>query len=104
MADHINSRHHELIVDLDQILETLPDVIYYLESFDPSLVRSAVSNYLISRYAKEMGIEVLLSGEGGDEIFCGISTLNAFPPMSYSRDRWNALVSCITTRLCVWTE
>jgi asparagine synthase (glutamine-hydrolysing) len=79
MADHINSEHHELIVDLDQILETLPDVIYYLESFDPSLVRSAVANYLISRYAKEMGIEILLSGEGGDEIFCGYQYLKRFP-------------------------
>jgi asparagine synthase (glutamine-hydrolysing) len=79
MADYLNSGHHELIVDLDQILETLPDVIYYLESFDPSLVRSAVSNYLISRYAKEMGIEVLLSGEGGDEIFCGYNYLKRFP-------------------------
>ncbi len=79
MADHINSEHHELFVDLDQILETLPDVIYYLESFDPSLVRSAVANYLISRYAKEMGIEILLSGEGGDEIFCGYQYLKHFP-------------------------
>lgn len=79
MAAHINSRHYELIVDLDQILETLPDVIYYLESFDPSLVRSAVANYLISRYAKEMGLEVLLSGEGGDEIFCGYQYLKHFP-------------------------
>ncbi|MHC4457822.1 MAG: asparagine synthase-related protein [Planctomycetota bacterium] len=79
MVDHINSEHHELFVDLNQILETLPDVIYYLESFDPSLVRSAVANYLISRYAKEMGIEVLLSGEGGDEIFCGYQYLKRFP-------------------------
>lgn len=79
MADHINSEHHELIVDLNQILETLPDVIYYLESFDPSLVRSAAANFLISRYAKERGMEVLLSGEGGDEIFCGYNYLKGFP-------------------------
>ena len=79
MADHINSEHHELFVDLNQVLETLPDVIYYLESFDPSLVRSAAANYLISRYAKEMGIEILLSGEGGDEIFCGYQYLKRFP-------------------------
>jgi asparagine synthase (glutamine-hydrolysing) len=80
MAEHIKSDHHELMVDLNQILEVLPDVIYYLESFDPSLVRSAVSNFLISRYAKEKGIEVLLSGEGGDEIFCGYRYLQDFPP------------------------
>lgn len=60
VADHINSDHHELIVDLDRILEVLPDVIYYLESFDPSLVRGSVSNYLISRHAKENGIDIKL--------------------------------------------
>ncbi|MFO7972419.1 MAG: asparagine synthase-related protein [Desulfobacterales bacterium] len=79
MADHIRSDHHELIVDLDQILARLPQVIWSLESFDPSLVRSSVSNYLISKYAKEQGIEVLLSGEGGDEVFCGYLYLKDFP-------------------------
>ncbi|MBU0988029.1 MAG: hypothetical protein KKH68_12340, partial [Proteobacteria bacterium] len=67
MTGHINSDHHELIVDLSDILEVLPKVIYYLESFDPSLVRSSVSNYLISKYARDQGVELLLSGEGGDE-------------------------------------
>jgi len=79
MADHIRSNHHELIVDLDQILAVLPQVIWSLESFDPSLVRSSVSNYLISKYAREQGMEVLLSGEGGDEIFCGYLYLKDFP-------------------------
>jgi len=79
LAEHINSDHYELIVDLDEILKVLPEVIYYLESFDPSLVRSSVSNYLISKYASEQGIEVLLSGEGGDEIFCGYIYLKEFP-------------------------
>jgi asparagine synthase (glutamine-hydrolysing) len=80
MADHIKSDHQELIVDLDQVLVVLPEVVYYLESFDPSLVRSSVSNYLISKYAREHGIELLLSGEGGDEIFCGYIYLKGFPP------------------------
>ena len=71
VSQHIDSQHHELIVDLDQVIDALDRTIYYLESFDPSLVRSAVSNYLISRYAHGQGIEVLLSGEGGDEVFCG---------------------------------
>ena len=75
VANHIDSEHHELVVDLRQILDVLPEVIYHLESFDPSLVRSAVSNYLITRYAKEQGIQVLLSGEGGDEVFCGYEYL-----------------------------
>jgi asparagine synthase (glutamine-hydrolysing) len=80
MADHIQSDHHELIVDLDHILAVLPEVIYFLESFDPSLVRGSVSNYLISKYAGERGIDLLLSGEGGDEIFCGYIYLKDFPP------------------------
>lgn len=79
MADYIRSNHHELIVDLDQILAVLPQVIWSLESFDPSLVRSSVSNYLISKYAREQGMEVLLSGEGGDEVFCGYLYLKDFP-------------------------
>ncbi|MGD9083151.1 MAG: asparagine synthase-related protein [Desulfobacterales bacterium] len=79
MADAIRSNHHEVIVDLDQILAVLPQVIWSLESFDPSLVRSSVSNYLISKYAREQGIEVLLSGEGGDEVFCGYLYLKDFP-------------------------
>ena len=78
VAKHIDSEHSELIVNLEQVLEALPEVIYYLESFDPSLVRSSVSNYLISRYAKEQGIQVLLSGEGGDEVFCGYTYLRQF--------------------------
>jgi asparagine synthase (glutamine-hydrolysing) len=79
MAEHIGSDHHELIVNLEQVLAVLPEVIYYLESFDPSLVRSAVTNFLISRYAKAEGIEVLLSGEGGDEIFGGYAHLKTLP-------------------------
>ncbi len=78
-ASHIDSEHHELIVDLKQVLGALPEVIYYLESFDPSLVRSSVSNYLISRYASEQGIQLLLSGEGGDEVFCGYQYLGCYP-------------------------
>jgi asparagine synthase (glutamine-hydrolysing) len=79
VAKHIDSEHHELIVDLKRILEVLPEVIYYLESFDPSLVRSSVPNYLISQYAHEHGIEILLSGEGGDEVFCGYTYLRHCP-------------------------
>ncbi|MBW2310463.1 MAG: hypothetical protein JRF35_05240 [Deltaproteobacteria bacterium] len=79
-ARHIDSDHMELIVDLNQVLDVLPDVIYYLESFDPSLVRSSASNFLISRYAKQHGYEVLLSGEGGDEIFCGYLYLKDCTP------------------------
>ena len=79
VARHIGSEHHEKIVDLEAMLGVLPTVIYHLESFDPSLVRSAVSNYMVSRHAGRMGVEVLLSGEGGDEVFCGYTYLKSLP-------------------------
>lgn len=91
VADHIGSDHHELIVDLDEMLAVLPDVIYALESFDPSLVRSAVSNYLITRHAHENGIEILLSGEGGDEVFCGYTHLKALEPQDLFAEQVNCL-------------
>lgn len=80
VARHIGSDHHELIVGLGDMLEVLPRVVYYLENFDPSLVRSSLSNYLISRHARDRGMEVLLSGEGGDEVFCGYLYLKSVPP------------------------
>jgi asparagine synthase (glutamine-hydrolysing) len=79
VAKHLQTDHHELIVSLDDILEVLPDVIYFLENFDPSLVRSSASNFLITRYASQKGIKVLLSGEGGDEVFCGYIYLKKYP-------------------------
>jgi asparagine synthase (glutamine-hydrolysing) len=79
-AEHIDSEHHELIIDLKQVLDALPEVIYYLENFDPSLVRSAAANYLISQYAREHDIQILLSGEGGDEVFCGYKYLGKCTP------------------------
>jgi len=91
MAEHIDTDHHELIVNYNQVLEVLPEVIYYLESFDPSLVRSAVSNFLISRYAKQQGMKVLLSGEGGDEVFCGYSYLKSLLPEALPEEQITCL-------------
>lgn len=91
VAEFLDTDHEELIVSIDDLLAVLPEVIYYLESFDPSLVRSSVSNYLICRFAKEHGIEILLSGEGGDEVFCGYSHLKSLPP----EDLFGAQIKCL---------
>lgn len=71
MSKYINSEHYEVKATVSEIINILPRVIYYLESFDPSLVRSSVSNFLVARYARSQGIQILLSGEGGDELFGG---------------------------------
>ncbi len=79
VAEDLGTDHYELVVGLDDILAVLPKVIYALESFDPSLVRSSVANYLISHAAREEGYDILLSGEGGDEAFCGYLYLKKYP-------------------------
>ena len=91
MARFLGTGHKELIVELEEVLEAIPEVIYYLESFDPSLVRSSVSNFLISRYAARDGYELLLSGEGGDEVFCGYLYLKDYPPEKLFEEQMRCL-------------
>ena len=85
VSSHLNTDHCEVVVGPEELVEVLPEVIYYLESFDPSLVRSSAANFIISRKARQEGIEVLLSGEGGDEIFCGYTYLKDCPPEDLHR-------------------
>jgi len=79
VATHIKSDHHELMVDFNMILKTLPEVIYHLESFDALLVRSSILNYLVAREASIFVPEVY-SGEGGDELFAGYDYLKSLHP------------------------
>ncbi len=74
VADYLGTVHHEYVYTRKEVLDVLPQVIYYLESFDPSLVRSAVPTYFVSRLAAEH-VKVILSGEGADELFSGYSYL-----------------------------
>ncbi|ATW24439.1 asparagine synthase B [Candidatus Formimonas warabiya] len=76
-AEYLGTKHHEYSYTLDDMLEALPDVIYYLESYDAALVRSAIPNYFLSRLASEH-VKVVLSGEGADEIFSGYHYLKKF--------------------------
>lgn len=70
VAKHIGSIHHEYILTEKEINEKLPDIIYYLESFDQDLVRSAIPCYFTSRIASDY-VKVILTGEGADELFAG---------------------------------
>ena len=78
VADFIGSEHHEVVVNLKDLIKALPDVIYHLESFDALLVRSAITNYLVSEVASRHVGEVF-SGEGGDELFAGYDYLRSIP-------------------------
>lgn len=69
-AEFLGSDHHEIVVTCEDMLALLPEVIYHLESFDALLVRSSIVNYLAAKVASDY-VPVVLSGEGGDELFAG---------------------------------
>ena len=71
VADHLKTVHHEINFTIQEALDSLEDVIYYLETYDVTTVRASTPMYLMARYIKSMGIKMVLSGEGADEIFGG---------------------------------
>ncbi len=72
VADHIGSDHHERVYTAEEAIALVPEVIGILESFDPSLIHSAVPNHLVAARAREE-IKAVLIGEGADELFAGYS-------------------------------
>ncbi len=71
VADYIGAIHHEIHFTVQEGLDALSDVIYHLESFDVTTVRASTPMYLLMRKIRAMGIKMVLSGEGADEIFGG---------------------------------
>ena len=71
VAGHIGTVHHEINYTLQEGLDALSDVIYFTETYDVTTVRASTPMYLMARVIKSMGIKMVLSGEGADEIFGG---------------------------------
>lgn len=71
VADFIGTVHHEIHYTIQEGLDALRDVIYYIETYDVTTVRASTPMYLLARVIKSMGIKMVLSGEGADEIFGG---------------------------------
>lgn len=71
VADHIGTVHHEINYTIQEGLDAIRDVIYFIETYDVTTVRASTPMYLLSRVIKSMGIKMVLSGEGADEIFGG---------------------------------
>ena len=71
VADHIGTIHHEIKFTIQEGLDAIKDVIYNLETYDITTVRASTPMYLMARVIKSMGIKMVLSGEGADEIFGG---------------------------------
>jgi asparagine synthase (glutamine-hydrolysing) len=71
VADHIGTVHHEIHITVQEGLDAVRDVIYFLETYDVTTVRAATPMYLMARVIKSMGVKMVLSGEGADEVFGG---------------------------------
>jgi asparagine synthase (glutamine-hydrolysing) len=71
VADHIGTVHHEVVFSIQEGLDALSDVIYHLETYDVTTIRASTPMYLLARVIKSMGVKMVLSGEGADEIFGG---------------------------------
>ena len=77
VADHLDCEHTEVVYTAAEALESLPNVVRAIESFDPGLVRSAVPNYMLARTTRQH-VKVVLTGEGADELFAGYDYMREF--------------------------
>lgn len=71
VADHIGSVHHEFVYTVQEGIDALRDVIWHLETYDVTTIRAATPMFLMARRIRAMGIKMVLSGEGADEVFGG---------------------------------
>ena len=77
VAEYLDTEHYEKVYTAEEALEVLPEVVRVIENFDPSLVRSAVPNYILAQFTAQH-VKVVLTGEGADEIFAGYDYLTEF--------------------------
>lgn len=71
VADHIGTIHHEITYSIQEGLDAIRDVIYHIETYDVTTIRASTPMYMLARVIKSMGIKMVLTGEGADEIFGG---------------------------------
>lgn len=71
VAEYIGTVHHEIHFTVEEALDVLSDVIYHIETYDVTTVRASTPMFLLAKYIKSMGVKMVLSGEGADELFGG---------------------------------
>lgn len=79
VAKFLGTKHHDMTFTIEEGLNALTDVIYHLETFDVTTIRASTPMFLLSRKIKAMGVKMVLSGEGSDEIFGGYLYFHAAP-------------------------
>ena len=71
VAEHLGTIHHEFHFTVEEGIDAIRDVIYHLETYDVTTIRASTPMFLLSRKIKAMGIKMVLSGEGADEVYGG---------------------------------
>ena len=71
VAEYIGTVHHEINFTVEEAIDALSDVIYHVETYDVTTIRASTPMYLLARFIKSMGVKMVLSGEGSDELFGG---------------------------------
>lgn len=102
VAEYIGTVHHEINYTIQEGLDALHDVIYFIETYDVTTVRASTPMYLLARVIKSMGIKMVLSGEGADEVLVVISTSTKPPHRRLStKKRSVSSPNCTCTTVCV---
>lgn len=87
VAAHLGTRHHEVLFSVDDGIAALDDIIRHVESYDIPTIRASIPMYFLSRYIRDQGVKVVLSGEGADEIFGGyLYFYHAIDPDAFHRE------------------
>ena len=82
VADKLGTVHHEYIYTVEEGLRALSSVIRAVESYDVTTVRASTPMWLLARYIHKCGVKMVLSGEGADELFAGLSDARVFTPIT----------------------
>lgn len=93
VADEIGTVHHPIIFTVQQGIDALKEVVYHLETYDVTTIRASTPMYLMSRQIKAMGIKMVLSGEGADELFGGYLYFHKAPNAQEFHEELNRKVS-----------
>lgn len=91
VAEHLGVDHHVRTFTVEEMLSVLPEAIWHVESYNPSMVTGAVVTLMGARLAKDLGVKVVLCGEGSDEIFAGYKALRSLPWTELQRASWTLL-------------
>ena len=71
VADFLGTTHHEIVFTVEEGLDVLSDVIYHIETYNPTTIRASTPMYLMARRIKAYGIKMVMTGEGADELYGG---------------------------------